>query len=410
MAQKATTRVRVWRVGIGFVILFIVSFVVAYTGIPSLGELSFAGTTYEATTTPMKKVSHRATPSEVRGIYMTACVASNKTLRSKLVSLIDETELNTVVIDIKSFDGHLSFVPNDPKLISSAIGDCIVHDMREFLETLHAHDIYVAGRIATFQDGLMVKAKPELAVKKESDKTVIWHDYKGIPWIDAGAKPHWDYIVAIAKEAYDAGFDELNFDYIRFPSDGDMKDIYYPWSVGKKKADIVESFFSYLRQSLEGTGAVMSADLFGMTTTNEDDLNIGQVIEKALPYFDYIAPMVYPSHYPYDFNHWGDPNKRPYDIVRYSIDHAVVRAIATTTPVQTIGSTLISTTTMPWLYSKPAWDMRKIRPWLQDNNYPVAYTAEMVRAQIQATYDAGLNSWMLWNAANRYTRSALLTQ
>jgi len=412
VVKKGTKKVHVWRIGIGFFVLFIVSFIIAYVGVPSLGESTFDGSAYEATTTEpvVKSVPHVSTPSTVRGIYMTACVASSPTLRSKLVSLIDETELNTVVLDIKSFDGHLSFVPLDNNLASSTGGDCVVRDMREFLETLHAHDIYVAGRVATFQDGLMVKKRPELAVKKGSDNTVVWRDYKGIPWIDAGAKPHWDYIVSIAKEAYNAGFDEINFDYIRFPSDGNMKDIFYPWSAGKNKADVIESFFSYLRQSLGDTGVVMSADLFGMTTTNEDDLNIGQVIEKALPYFDYIAPMVYPSHYPYNFYNLGDPNKRPYDVVKYSMDRAVSRTIATTTPIKTIGSTIISTSTSPWLYSKPEWNMQKIRPWLQDNNYPVPYTAEMVRAQIQATYDAGLNSWMLWNAANRYTREALLTE
>jgi hypothetical protein len=338
---------------------------------------------------------------------MTACVASNLTLRSKLVSLIDETELNTVVIDVKSFDGYVSFITEDPRLASSTGGDCVVRDMKEFVETLHAHGIYVAGRIAVFQDKLMVKMRPELAVKKDSDRALVWKDYKGIPWIDAGAKPHWDYIALVAKEAYDIGFDEANFDYIRFPSDGNMKDIYYPWSDSKNKSDIIESFFAYLHGQLSDTGVKMSADLFGMTTTNEDDLNIGQVMEKALPYFDYIAPMVYPSHYPHNFNHWGDPNKRPYDIVRYSMDRAVARTIATTTPVKTIDGSLVSTSTVPWLYSKPAWSKSKLRPWLQDNNYPVIYTAEMVRAQIQAAYDSGLDSWMLWNAANRYTKGAL---
>jgi hypothetical protein len=408
VTKRDTSTIHVWRVGVGFFVLFVISFVVAYIGAPSLGEVSVTGVSSPATTTPIKRTIHVTTPTAVKGIYMTACVASNTSLRAKLISLIDDTELNTVVIDIKSFDGYLSFVPDDKRLASSTGGDCVVRDMREFLETLHAHDIYVAGRVAVFQDGLMVKMRPELAVKKASDKTVVWRDYKGIPWIDVGAEAHWNYIVSIAKEAYNLGFDEINFDYIRFPSDGNTADIYYPWSTGKKKPDIIESFFAYLRQSLDGTGIVMSADLFGMTTTNEDDLNIGQVIEKALPYFDYIAPMVYPSHYPYNFNNGGDPNKDPYGVVHYSMSQAVVRVIATTTPIETIDSKLISTTTHPWLYSKPAWNVQKLRPWLQDNNYPVPYTAEMVRAQIQATYDAGLTSWMLWNAGNRYTRDALL--
>jgi hypothetical protein len=146
-----------------------------------------------------------------------------------------------------------------------------------------------------------------------------------------------------------------------------------------------------------------------MVTTNEDDLNIGQVLERALPYFDYISPMVYPSHYPPNFNGWGDPNKHVYEIVKYSMDRAVLRTRATTTKVLALTHSPIASTT-PVMYIKKSYDAKKMRPWLQDNNYPVPYTAEMVRAQIQATYDTGLDSWMLWNAGNRYTKEALLTQ
>src|SRR5690606_36393059 len=118
------------------------------------------------------------------------------------------------------------------------------------------------------------------------------------------AKPAWNHTIEVAKEAYAIGFDELNFDYIRFPSDGNMQDTYFPYTKNRNKADALEAFFSYLDETLdrEIPDAVTSADLFGMTTTNYDDLGIGQVLEKALPYFDYGAPMVYPSHYPAGFN------------------------------------------------------------------------------------------------------------
>jgi hypothetical protein len=156
-----------------------------------------------------------------------------------------------------------------------------------------------------------------------------------------GAEEYWKYIVSIGKEAYSVGFDELNFDYIRFPSDGNMKDISYPWSKTQKKSEVLESFFVYLEKNMRPTGAVISADLFGMTTTNSDDLNIGQVLEKALPHFDYIAPMVYPSHYPTGFMGFANPANKPYEVVKYSMDKAVLRA--STTP-------------------------NKLRPWLQDFN------------------------------------------
>jgi hypothetical protein len=174
-------------------------------------------------------------------------------------------------------------------------------------------------------------------VKKNSDRSVVWKDRKGLSFVDAGAEPMWQYLVDLAKASYESGFDEINFDYIRFPSDGDMNDIYYPWSeeiwapvvenseilttgqastsistipVAKlsKKAQVMESFFKFLHQELKDTGMKLSVDFFGMTATNYDDLNIGQILEDAAPNFDFIAPMVYPSHYPTGFNGYKNVN------------------------------------------------------------------------------------------------------
>jgi hypothetical protein len=336
---------------------------------------------------------------------MTSCVAATPSIRDGLVRLVDETELNAIVIDIKTFDGYLSFSPQDLKL-KEYEGGCFVKGMQDFVDGLHAKGVYVIGRVASFQDQLQVKLRPDLAVKKASATSTVWSDYKGIHWIDASAREQWDYLGKIAEEAHGIGFDEINFDYIRFPADGNMKDIWYPISGTQKKSDVMRGFYQYLHDRLSPQGIVISADLFGMVSTNEDDLNIGQILENALPNFDYIAPMTYPSHYPVGFMGFSDPNRHVYDIVRYSMDHAVARTVASTTiAVSTLGERIGTST--PAVYGKPVFDARKIRPWLQDNNYPVTYTPAMVRAQIQAAYDAGLDSWMLWNAGNRYSRAAL---
>ena len=151
----------------------------------------------------------------------------------------------------------------------------------------------------------------------------------------------------------------------------------------KRKGFHDKNFFSYLHEKLSNTGIVLSADLFGMTTTNTDDLNIGQVLENTLPYFDFVAPMVYPSHYPPHFNGWLNPNQHVYEVVNFSMARAVERAkTASTSPL-------------------------KLRPWLQDFDYGGNYGETEVRAQMKATYDAGLTSWMLWDPANKYTRAAL---
>lgn len=334
--------------------------------------------------------THVNTPEAVKGVYMTACVAGTPSIRSKIVKLVEETELNTIIIDIKDYSGTISFKVGDPVFEGFDGSGCQVRDMREFVDSLHKKGIYVVGRITVFQDQYYSKLHPELAVKKESNKNLLWKDRKGINYIDPGAKEMWNYIVDLSKDSYEAGFDEINFDYIRFPSDGDMEDMYYPFSekevlvdVDFGKANVLKSFFEYLHENLQDTGAVLSADLFGMTTTNKDDLNIGQILEYAEPYFDFIAPMIYPSHYPKGFMGYDNVNAHPYEIVKFSMDEASKRLIAaTSTPM-------------------------KLRPWLQDNDYPVHYTPEMVRAQKQAVYDAGLTSWMLWDAANTYTREAL---
>jgi hypothetical protein len=326
-------------------------------------------------------VSHIPTPKSVRGIYMTSFTAGSEKLLAPVLSILKTTELNAIVVDIKDYSGKISYEIPDKAIVSTGVVEKRVTDMPGLIHTLHTMGIYVIGRVAAFQDPIMVQKRPDLAVKKMSDKKVIWKDHKGISWIDAGARDQWKYLVSIAQAAYATGFDEVNFDYIRFPSDGNMNDIYYPESDGKVKALVIKDFFAYLHRELSGTGLVLSADLFGMTTTNTDDLNIGQILENALPYFDYISPMVYPSHYPPGFNNYKNPADKPYEVVKYSMDKAFLRA--STTP-------------------------EKFRPWLQDFNLGAIYTPEMVRAQIKATYDAGLTSWLLWNPRSVYTKGALL--
>jgi hypothetical protein len=339
---------------------------------------------------PPKQI-HLATPEPLKAIYMSSWVAATPSIREKLVKLIDDTEINAIVIDIKDATGMIAFAVEDPELQKVGSADRRIRDLREFLKLLHEKNIYVIGRVATFQDPYFVKLHPELAVKRASDGGV-WKDRKGLSWIDPGSEEAWKYILAIAKESYAAGFDEINFDYIRFPSDGNMKDIAYPWSGTRVKSDVLAGFFAYLSRELKPSGMVISADLFGMTTTAADDLGIGQVLEKALPNFDYIAPMIYPSHYPPGFNGYKNPAAVPYETISYALEGAVAKvAAASTTPH----------------FRKGTVSPNQIRPWLQDFDLGADYTAAMVRAQITATYDAGLTSWMLWDPSNKYTREAL---
>jgi hypothetical protein len=345
-------------------------------------------------------ITHIKTPEPLKGVYMTACIASLPKAREKMVDLIGSTELNALVIDIKDYSGTVSFVTGNPEVDAIVGSGCKVADMKEFLQELHEKDIYVIGRVTVFQDPLYTKLHPEVAVKRK-DNGAVWKDRKGLAFVDVGAKQYWDHVVALAESSYEAGFDEINFDYIRFPSDGDMANADFTFDVGKTKRQAVREFFEYLSSKLSGTGMKTSADIFGMTTTNTDDLGIGQVLEYALENFDYVAPMVYPSHYPPNFNGWPDPNKVPYEIVKYAMTSAVNRDKLLLAEVST---------STPNLELMKRVNPLQLRPWLQDNDYPVSYTAAMIRAQMQATYDSGLTSWMLWDPANTYTKEALVPE
>ncbi len=342
--------------------------------------------------------AHLPTPEPMYAIYMSQCVVGTPSFRDSLVSFIDDSKLNAVVIDIKDYSGTIGFPAKDVRFKDAAMKTCGAADMRDFIQMLHEKHIYVIGRITVFQDPTYTKAHPDQAVQSKSRPGQPWKDHKGLSFIDVSSKPFWDYIVTLSKESYAIGFDELNFDYIRYPSDGPMADAVYQNS---NKPVALENFWSYLHQQVKPTGVMMSADLFGMTTTNTDDLNIGQVLERALPYFDYIAPMVYPSHYPTGFHNLGNPNLHPYEIVNFAMAEAAHRAAATSTTVAAFTHTAIASTS-PQLYSKPSYSPLKLRPWLQDFNYGGTYDAAAIRAQIKANEDAGLTSWFFWDPANKY--------
>lgn len=335
-----------------------------------------------------RTVTHIDTPEAVKAVYMTSWVAGTSSMRERLLSLIDETEVNAVVIDIKDDTGKISFQIDSEPFKSLKSSENRIPNIEEFIDRLHEKDIYVIGRIATFQDPYLIKSWSEEAVKTATDTTKLWRDRKGLGWFDAGSQKVWDYVIELAKVSYDVGFDEINFDYIRFPSDGNMKDIHFPLSEGKSKPEVLEGFFAYVNEKLRAVEhpIPISADIFGMTTTNTDDLGIGQVLEKALPYFDYVCPMVYPSHYPNNWNGFANPAENPYEVIHEAMGKAVERAVA-------MGE-----------------DPDKLRPWLQDFNLGATYTAEMVREQIEATYDVGLDSWLMWDPKNIYTKKAFLVE
>ncbi len=335
-------------------------------------------------------VTHISTPNEVRAVYVSAWTAGSAVPRDRIISLIDSTELNSIVIDIKDSTGYISYEVTDPTLKAYGSYQKRIKDIKALTEMLHKKNIYIIGRISTLQDSYMTKKEPSWAITKKSDGGV-WKDRKGLSFMDPTNDNVLEYTILMAKEAYSVGFDEINFDYIRYPSDGNIKDINYRLGEGRTRAMNMKDFFSKLNAGVkEGENIPTSADLFGLTTTEKTDMGIGQVIEDAIPNFDFIAPMVYPSHFATGFGNYKIPAEHPHEVINTTMKSAITRSIA-------LGFTA-----------------DKIRPWLQDfsikdNGYYVKYTPELVKAQMKGAKDAGIDSWMLWDPSNKYTPSALLS-
>lgn len=337
-----------------------------------------------STSSLVEKVTHLSPPERLKAIYMTSWVAGTPSRRAKLLALLDSTELNAIVIDIKDETGKITFATSDPALEALGSVERRIRDIAELIRELHRREVYVIGRVVVFEDAYLPSVRPDLALRRKSDGT-LWHDRKGQLWLNPLKKEVWNYTVRIAKAAHAEGFDEINFDYIRFPSDGEVHDIDYEQAASSSlnKLTAIEHFSMYLGRELRENNIPISADLFGQITSAPDDMGIGQSVELMAPHFDYIAPMVYPSHYSAGFLNYPTPAEHPYEVVKYALEQGQKKIVAAS-------STIL-----------------KIRPWLQDFSLATEYTPAMLRAQIKATEDAGLHSWMLWSPSNVYSSSAL---
>ncbi|MDP3724877.1 MAG: putative glycoside hydrolase [Nanoarchaeota archaeon] len=337
-------------------------------------------------------------PKIIRAIYLTAWSAGNPATIDNVIVRVKDSEINAVVIDIKDHTGVLSYRADIEEVNRMNAWESRIKDVNGVIKKLHDAGIYVIARITVFQDPMLTVWRPDLAIhdtRKISSSTpisssTIWLDNHKAGWLDPAARPAWEYVAAIAKDASSRGFDELNFDYIRFPSDAGLQYTHFlSWDENTRRETAIRNFFSYLRQELPNV--VISADVFGQTTvTYTSDMGIGQVLEDAYDYFDVTSPMLYPSHYVKNFLGLDNAAARPYEVVKFSMEHALKRLRNTATSTR---------------------ERAKIRPWLQDFDLGgVPYTPEMVRAQIEATKDAmgaSYAGYYLWDPSNTYTWSAL---
>ncbi|MFA4999471.1 MAG: putative glycoside hydrolase [Parcubacteria group bacterium] len=322
-------------------------------------------------------------PEKINAVYATSWSAGSSSKIDYLLSLIKATKANALVIDIKDFSGRIAYATGDGELSTYEANPLRIKNVEALVNKLHSENVYAIARIVVFQDPVLALARPDLAIK-DLKTGETWKDNKGLAWVDPASQEVWDYNAHLAKNAFAKGFDEVNFDYVRFPSDGSLDNMSFPfYDESKAKQEVIKDFFGFLRESLEGE--IISVDLFGLVTSASDDMGIGQHLEDAYGNFDFICPMVYPSHFASGFIGFKDPAAHPYEVVKYSGEEAVKRLTA--------------------LAGENKEPLTKLRPWLQDFSLGYTYGSEEVKLQIQAVEETSNAGWMLWDPRNNYTKT-----
>lgn len=326
-----------------------------------------------------------AAPDAVKGIYISGPMAGSAALDS-LLALVDETELNAVVIDVKNDEGCLTYQPESGTAAELGAYTPYISDPAELVKKLKGHGVYTIARVVAFKDPFLAKAKPELTLHGLDGRVIT--ESSSASWVSPFEPEVWAYLEEIALDAVELGFDEVQFDYVRFPAGGSGQIDYGPAGEGKEKKDAIAGFLTEVTSLLHEKGARSSADVFGTIITNPADAEyVGQDFVQLAQIVDKICPMVYPSHYAADSFGLAVPDSQPYETIHAALGYA--------------SSSLFGFE-----------DANCVRPWLQDFTATwvtghITYGPEELRAQIRAVYDAGYTDWLLWNAGNLYTEDGL---
>lgn len=331
-------------------------------------------------------------PKKVRGIYISGPMSGSTEAFQSILNSAAATELNTVVIDFKDDEGRITCQIDSP--LTSEIGACrpYVKDIRGLIASLKERGLYVIARVVAFRDPYLAEKKPEWSLHMADGS--LYRDRQGMAWVDPYRREVWDYLIEVGTAAKEVGFDEVQFDYIRFSTEGSMKQVVFDEEVtkGRSKTEVITEFVKYAYEGLASQGLFVSADVFGTIIGSELDANaVGQSYTEMAKHLDYICPMIYPSHYSAGNFGIAHPDTQPYDTVLAALKKSreVMEAAAETD--DHVSSQAV------------------VRPWLQDftasylgEGKYIPYGADEVAAQIKAVKDAGYDEWMLWSAANRY--------
>jgi hypothetical protein len=321
-----------------------------------------------------RKPAGRAVPAEIRGVHVTMSLAS---LPGRLEQYLALPGLTALELDVKDEDGRVGFVPSGVPLARRTGAAAPYYRAKQAARMAHDHGIYLIGRIVTFEDPVLSAERPDLAIRNSDGS--LWRNRDGLGWTNPYDRRVWRYNVDIAAAAAKAGFDEIQFDYVRFPSDGDISQIRYPGPHPQPMRWTIPAFVQYAAKRLHPLGVRVSVDVFGLSATR--DLGIGQLPRRVSRYVDAVYPMVYPSHYNSGEYGIAAPDDRPGLVVSRSLSD-FGRA----------------------LEGRHA----RLTPWLQDFSLGRTYTYQDVQAQIFAAQAHQTNGFLLWNPEGVYTTEALV--
>ncbi|RDW18270.1 GTP-binding protein [Oceanobacillus arenosus] len=331
-------------------------------------------------------------PDAVRGIYVTGNSAGGSRFES-LVGLVDRTALNAMVIDIKEDHGNLTFKPEEGSPFAD-IAMNYISDPEAMMKILEEKQIYPIARIVVFKDSVLAKKRPDLSFTENGK---VWVNNRGEAFVNPFEQEVWEYNVEIAKMAAKMGFEEVQFDYVRFPEGFEKKDGELQYSQGeyadvnltnvKKRVEAVSNFVAFAKEELKNYDVDVSVDIFGYAATIEEAPGIGQNFSRIAENVDVISSMIYPSHWTTGYFGLGLPDEEPYRLVKeYSnVENEVLGALE------------IPPVSRPWLQDFEA-------PWLYSGATKQYGKAE-VEAQIKALYESGIDEFLLWNAGNKYTEN-----
>ena len=322
---------------------------------------------------PKRAVEHIPPPRQMRGVHVTMALAS---VPGKLEQYLAIPGLNTLQLDVKDENGEVGFVPSAVPLAKAVGAAKPYYKPRQVAAFVHQRGVYLVGRVVVFEDPMLSAKRPDLAIKRPDGSR--WLNHAGLGWSNPYDERVWDYNVDIAEVAAKLGFDEIQFDYVRFPSDGDLSQIMYPGKTATPPGCVIAQFVHYATKRLKPLGVRVSADVFGLAATR--DLGIGQVPRIVARYLDAIYPMVYPSHYSAGEYNIPDPNAEPGRTVAYSLRDFREQIRGTDA---------------------------ELIPWLQDFSLGRTYTLADIQDQIDAARRAKTGGYLLWNAAGVYTPGAL---